>query len=110
MRAALFLTICAVAGCAMADPRPVAVRLSTAALVVSLSDGRTCRADPAAGSGRMEACGLDWQVLPELRPNPLRQAFTGLSAALGLAVTPMAKVVLTGAGGRSVFASPPPVE
>ncbi|MDT8856840.1 hypothetical protein RNZ50_17750 [Paracoccaceae bacterium Fryx2] len=107
MRAACILMICALAGCAGADPRPVSVRLSNDALVVGLSDGRTCRADPAPGSGRMEACGLDWQVLPEARPNPLRQAFAGLSAALGLAVTPMAKVVLSGAGGRRVFASPP---
>jgi hypothetical protein len=103
----------ALGACAAAGPaRPVAARMNAEQLTVTLSDGVVCRTPWAAGAGRMEPCGLDWQVAVDGRPNIFRQLFAGLAGALGMegAVPPMAEVTLTGADGRRhVFASPPPL-
>lgn len=63
----------------------------------------------------MEECGagLNWQVVPEPNPNPLRYVFAELAAALEMqaAVPPMALISLNdGVGRGQTFLSPPPVE
>lgn len=101
------------AACAVtpAQPSVTAARLTATDVVVTVSDGRTCRTPWAAGAGRMDPCGVDWQVVVENRPNPLRKAVTGLADAVGLEVTPMAVLSVTGPDGvRRDYVSPPPVD
>ena len=111
---ALLPAFIALTACAALGPaRPVAVQLSPDSLRVSLSDGTRCETPWAALSGRMEACGLDWRVEPEAKPNPLRRAFVELTGALQLdgIVLPMATVTLTDAAGQGYgFVSPQKVE
>lgn len=105
--------IAALAGCVMpvAGSSVTAARLTATDVVVTVSDGRTCRTPWAAGAGRMDPCGVDWQVVVEDRPNPLRKAVTGLADAVGLEVTPMAVLSVTGPDGvRREYVSPPPVD
>ena len=114
LRAALCLPVL-LAACAVAplQPQPTvtAARLTATDVVVTVSDGRTCRTPWAARAGRMDPCGVDWQVVVEDRPNPLRRAVTGLAGAVGLEVTPMAVLTVTGPDGtRHDYVSPPPVD
>ncbi|EEW24424.1 hypothetical protein [Rhodobacter ferrooxidans] len=104
-----FALLLGLAACVGTGPsRPAEVRLSASTLTVMMADGRRCDAPWAAGAGRMQDCGLDWQVVVD-KPNPLRRAFVDLSQALGLAVTPMARISLTDATGQTYgFTSPPP--
>lgn len=114
MRAATLVPMMAlVAGCALAGaPRPSAVRLSPTDLVVMMQDGRQCRADwSVAPQGRMGDCGIEYDVRPDSRTNPLAQVWQGVWTALAAdgAIRPQAQVLLTDAdGGQHVFASPPP--
>ncbi|NUB46162.1 hypothetical protein GEU84_017345 [Fertoebacter nigrum] len=101
------------AACAT-PPAPVAARLSTENLTVTLSDGTDCTA-PASPEGRFDRCNADlgWQIAPDLPANPLRQVveavFTGIGAETALA--PMARITLTDAAGRSKeFISPEPLD
>lgn len=107
------------AGCVSAGqpPVPLAARLSSEVLTLTLADGTTCRANWRAegGSGRLENCGpgFGYSVREVTNPNLLRQLFTGLTEALGAdgSVPPMAEVVITDAMGRDhVFVTPPPDE
>lgn len=108
--------VAVLAGCAaLGAPQPATARLSSDRLTVTLTDGTICRVPWAAGFGRMDRCGpgLDWRVEVDPNPNPLRQAFEGLTGALGLdgIVVPLAEVTLTDPQGRVfIFASPPPVD
>lgn len=115
------LLICLVlAGCSgPLGGAPVAqeARLSDQVLTVVVSDGRVCRVTNwrAVPEGAFDAClpGHRYAVQVVERPNLLRQAFAGLTAALGAegAVPPMAEVVITDAQGQArVFVSPPAVE
>jgi hypothetical protein len=113
------LVILALGGCAglQASPVPKAARLSAEVLVLTLSDGTTCRADWAAqgGAGRFDDCGPGFGYAVDVveNPNILRQLFTGLTEALGAegVSPPLAEVVITDAMGRDhVFVSPPPLD
>jgi len=113
------LLVLALGGCAglQADPVPQAARLSADTLVLTLSDGTTCRARwaEAGGAGRLDACGPGFGYAVDVveNPNILRQLFTGLTQALGAegVSPPMAEVVITDATGRDhVFVSPPPTD
>ena len=113
-RSAPFLTIALVAGCALAGPpRPETVRLSPQVLTVVMQDGTVCRADwPAAPEGRMDDCGVGYQVLPEGKANPIARVWQDVWRALEAdgAIQPQARVLVTDAGGGThVFASPAPV-
>lgn len=112
---ALTMTVAACAG-PHSQAVPQAARLSETVLTLTLSDGTVCRADWAAagGAGRLADCGpgYDYSVTPVARPNPLRQVWVGLTAALGAEglVPPMAEVTVTREGRSWRFASPPRVD
>ncbi|MGB8813345.1 MAG: hypothetical protein WCC57_09170 [Paracoccaceae bacterium] len=112
MRMIGIVAVLLLGGCvALQGPqRPVAAKLSPEILTVTMSDGTRCATPWAAGTGRMDACGLEWRVEPEGQPNPLRRVFVELTGALGLegSVTPRATVTLTDASGKGYgFVSPP---
>lgn len=101
------------AACA-APPAPVAARLNTENLTVTLSDGTDCTA-PASPEGRFDRCNADlgWQIAPDLPANPLRQVVEAVFTEIGAGQTlaPMARITLTDAAGRSTtFASPAPLD
>jgi len=115
-----FVLVCLLLGAcvpvAASGPTVREARLSDTMLTLVVSDGSICRLRnwPAAPSGRLDVClpGHSYAVRVVENPNVLRQIWTGLTSALGAegAVPPMAEVVITDpAGGRRVFASPPPV-
>lgn len=117
-----FPVLCALAlgltACAMPETNPVpqAARLSQTTLTVTLTDGTVCRADWVAegGAGWLADCGrgYDYAVAVVAKPNLLRQAWQGLTAALGAegVVPPMAEVTISREGRSWRFVSPPPVD
>ena len=113
LRLAPFLLLSACAALPAADPVPQAVRLDDDRLVLHLSDGTRCQADwTAAPVGRMPDCGpgYGYAVRVEQSRNLARLLVEGIDLALGggLALRPMAEVVITDpAGIDHVFVSPP---
>lgn len=105
----------ALMGCVMPEARvqPTNARLTDQELTVNFSDGKTCRADWAkAPQGRLEACGFDYEVTPETRPNVLHDVLRGVNSEVqGTLIAPMAQVKLQDAEGRSyAFNSTTPIK
>ena len=89
--------------------RAVDAHISGDNLVVIASNGQTCRAPWREGAGRMETCGVDWQVVPDLPHNLLRQLMEGVGTAVGGQdlLDPMATITVTGADGRALVSKSP---
>ena len=89
--------------------RAVDTYISGDNLVVIASNGQICRAPWREGAGRMAACGVDWQVTPDLPPNLLRQVMEGATGAIGSQslLDPMATITITGADGRAIVSHSP---
>jgi hypothetical protein len=111
------------AGCAaeVTEPKtltPVAARLSSDMLVVTLNDGQTCVSQrPETGDwvGQFADCGpgITYRVVPDPKQNPLRVVFERgmVLAGIGDSVVPLARVDVTDTTGRVVeFALPEPFE
>lgn len=115
-----FLLLLAVlGGCSNGQitPAPKAVTLSTSDLTLDLSDGLRCKVSDwqTMPVGRFDRCaeGFGYSVEVIDNPNVLRQIWAEFATALGAedALVPLAKVVIEDpAGGKHVFASPPPDE